>query len=133
MSQENVEVVRSIYEAWAENRSAAPFIDRDLEYVNPPNAIEPGTRIGRHYFRRVTEVWPDVRFEIERYIDAGEDVVVIAKQFGRASRSGVETETRMGYIWTVAEGKATRFRWFNDPAEALEALGLSEQDARADT
>ena len=133
MSQENVEVVRSIYEAWAENRSAAPFIDRDLEYVNPPNAIEPGTRIGRHYFRKVTEVWPDVRFEIERFIDAGEDVVVIAKQFGRASSSGVETETRMGYIWTVAEGKATRFRWFNDPAEALEALGLSEQDARADT
>jgi ketosteroid isomerase-like protein len=64
-----------------------------------------------------------VRFEIERYIDAGEDVVVIAKQFGRAVSSGVGTETRMGYIWTVAEGKATRFRWFNDPAEALEAVG----------
>ena len=133
MSQENVEIVRSIYEAWAADRSAAPFIDRDLEYINPPNAIEPGTRIGRHYFRKVSEVWPDVRFEIERYIDAGEDVVVIAKQFGRASSSGVETETRMGYIWTVAEGKATRFRWFSDPAEALEAVGLSEQDARADS
>jgi hypothetical protein len=38
----------------------------------------------------------------------------------------------MGYVWTVAEGKATRFRWFNDAAEALEAVGLTEQDARAD-
>ena len=133
MSQENVEVVRSIYEAWADNRSAAPFIDRDLEYVNPPNAIEPGTRIGRHYFRKVLEVFPDMRFEIERYIDAGDDVVVIAKQFGRGSSSGVETETRQGYVWTVAEGKATRFRWFSDAAEALEAVGLSEQDAHADS
>ena len=133
MSHENVEIVRSIYEAWAENRSAAPFIDRDLEYVNPPNAIEPGTRIGRHYFRKVLEVFPDVRFEIERYIDAGDDVVVIAKQFWRGSSSGVETETRMGYVWTVAEGKATRFRWFKDAAEALEAVGLSEQDAHADS
>ena len=131
MSQENLEVVRAIYEAWAADRSAAPFIDRDIEYVNPPNAIEPGTRIGRHYFRRVTEVWPDVRFEIERYIDAGEDVVVIAKQFGRGSSSGVETQSRMGYVWTVAEGKAIRFRWFNDVAEALQAVGMSEQDAQA--
>jgi ketosteroid isomerase-like protein len=131
MSQENVEVVRSIYEAWAADRSAAPFIDRDLEYVNPPYAIEPGTRIGRHYLRKVTEIFPNVRFEIERYIDAGDDVVVIAKQFGRGSTSGVETETRMGYVWTVAEGKAIRFRWFNDAAEALEAVGLSEQDAHA--
>ena len=66
MSQENVEVVRSIYEAWSSYRSAAPFIDRDIEYVNPPNAIEPGTRIGRQYFRKVLEVFPDMRFEIVR-------------------------------------------------------------------
>jgi ketosteroid isomerase-like protein len=129
MSQENVEIVRSIYEAWAENRSAAPFMERDLEYVNPPNAVEPGTRIGRHHFRTVLEIFPDMHFEIERYIDAGDDVVVIAKQFGRGSTSGVETETRQGYVWTVAEGKAIRFRWFNTAAEALEAVGLSELDA----
>jgi ketosteroid isomerase-like protein len=133
MSQENVEIVRAIYEAWAEDRSAAPFIHRDLEYVNPPNAVEPGTRIGRHYLRKVREVFPDARFEVERYIGAGDDVVVIATQFGRGFSSGVETETRQGHIWTVAEGKATRFAWFNDAAEALEAVGLSQQDAHADT
>jgi ketosteroid isomerase-like protein len=133
MSQENVEVVRSIYEAWAIDRSAAPFIDRNLEYVNPPDAIEPGTRIGRHYLRKVLEVFPDVRFEIERYIDAGDDVAVIAKQVWRGPTSGVETATRMGYVWTVAEGKATRFRWFNDAAEALEAVGLSEQETHAES
>lgn len=126
MSQENVEVVRAIYDAWADNRSAAPFIDKELEYVNPPNAVEPGTKRGRHYLRKVSEVFPDVRFEIERYIDAGDDVVVIAKMLGRGSSSGVETETRQGYIWTVAGDKAVRLRWFNDPAEALQAVGLSE-------
>ena len=127
MSQENVEVIRSIYEAWADGRSAAPLIDRDLEYVNPPYAIEPGTRIGRHHFRSVLEVFPDVQFEVERYVDAGDDVVVIAKQLMQGSSSGAEIETRMGYVWTVTEGKATRFRWFNDAAEALAAAGVSEQ------
>jgi ketosteroid isomerase-like protein len=126
MSQENVELVRAIYRAWADNRSAAPFIDKDLEYVNPPNAVEPGTKRGRHHLRKVSEVFPDVRFEIERYVDVGDDVVVIAKMLGRGSSSGVETETRQGYIWTVADGKAIRLRWFNDQSEALAAAGLSE-------
>jgi ketosteroid isomerase-like protein len=126
MSRENVELVRSIYQAWADDRSAAPFIDKDLEYVNPPDAVETGTRIGRHHLRTVREIFPDVRYEIERYIDAGDDVVVIGKMIGRGTSSGAETERRQGYIWTIVEGKAVRLRWFNDPAKALEAAGLSE-------
>ena len=31
---------------------------------------------------------------------------------------------RQGYIWTFREGKAVRFRWFNDPEEALRAAGV---------
>jgi ketosteroid isomerase-like protein len=133
MSQENVDLVQAIYDAWADKRSAAPFIHKELEYVNPPDAVEPGTQRGRHYLTKVSDVFPDVRFELERFIDAGDDVVVIAKMLGRGSSSGVETERRQGYIWTVADGKAVRLRWFNDPAEALEAAGLSEQDAHADS
>jgi ketosteroid isomerase-like protein len=37
----------------------------------------------------------------------------------------VEVERRQGYVWTLRDGKAIRFRWFNDPAEALQAVGLS--------
>jgi ketosteroid isomerase-like protein len=126
MSRENVEVVQAIYQAWADNRSAAPFIDKELEYVNPPNAVEPGIKRGRHHLAKVREVFPDVRFEPERYIDAGDDVVVIARILGRGSGSGVEAQARQGYIWTIADGRAVRLRWFNDPDEALEAADLSE-------
>jgi ketosteroid isomerase-like protein len=126
MSMENVNVVRAIYEAWAEGRSAAPFIEKQLEYVNPTDAVEPGTKHGRHHLVKVREVFPDVRFEIERYIDAGDDVVVIANILGRGSASGIDTQSRQGYVWTVANGKAIRFRWFNDPGEALESAGIKE-------
>jgi ketosteroid isomerase-like protein len=125
MSRENVEIVRAIYEAWSENRSAAPFIERDLEYVNPPEAVEPGTRIGRKYLAAVQDVYPDFRAEPERFIDAGDDVVVIATIRARGVRSQAATEQRQGYVWTVRDGKAIRFRWFNDPRQALEAVGLS--------
>jgi len=125
MSQENVELVKAIYEAWDMDASAGDLIATDIEYVNPPYAVEAGTRRDRRALSSVRDVYPDFRVEPERYIDAGDNVVVIGTARG-TSASGVETRWRQGYVWTVSEGKAVRFRWFNDPTEALEAAGLSE-------
>ena len=40
------------------------------------------------------------------------------------TRSGIDVDRRQGYVWTVRDGKAVRFQWFNDPAEALAAAGI---------
>jgi ketosteroid isomerase-like protein len=125
MSQENVELVRSIYRLWDENESARDLIDPELEYVNPPYAVESGTRHSRGTLGKIREVYPDFRVEPERFVDAGEDVVVIGVARG-TSASGLEAQWRQGYVWTVHGDRAVRFRWFNDPKEALEAVGLSE-------
>jgi ketosteroid isomerase-like protein len=125
MSRENVELVQAIYDAWARNASARDLIDPDIEYVNPPYAVESGTRKGRGALAKVREVYPDFRVEPERFIDAGDNVVVIGTARG-TSASGVKAEWRQGYVWTVRDGKATRLRWFNDPDEALEYMGLRE-------
>jgi hypothetical protein len=29
-------------------------------------------------------------------------------------------------LWTVRDGKVTQYAWFHQPADALEAAGLSE-------
>jgi ketosteroid isomerase-like protein len=47
MSEENVELVRRIYDIWAREGSARELIAEDVEYVNPTYAVEPGTRRGR--------------------------------------------------------------------------------------
>jgi hypothetical protein len=125
MSEHNVEVVRTIYRLWSEHRSARHLIDPDLEYVNPPYAIESGTRRDRRALTSIREVYPDFRVEPERFVDAGEDVVVIGTARG-TSASGLEAQWRQGYIWTVRDGLAVRFRWFNQPSEALDAVGLTE-------
>ncbi len=125
MSEANVEVVRSIHRLWNEGRPARHLIDASLEYVNPSNAVESGTHVGRSRLNRVREVYPDFRIEPERFVDAGEDVVVLGVARG-TSASGVEAEWRQGYVWTVRDGTAVRFRWFNDPNEALEAVGYSD-------
>jgi ketosteroid isomerase-like protein len=123
MSQQNVKLVRSIYELWGRNESARHLIDPELEYVNPSYAVESGTRQSRSTLAKVREVYPDFRVEPERFVDAGENVVVIGTARGTAA-SGVEAQWRQGYVWTVRDGRAIRFRWFNRPQEALEAVGL---------
>ena len=124
MSQENVEVVRAIYAAWSHGESARHLIDADVEYVNPPDAVEAGTRRGRGAFASIRDAYEDVGIEPEQFLDAGDDVVVIARITGKGRGSGVQIDWRQGYIWTIEAGKGVRFRWFNKPEQALEAAGL---------
>jgi len=97
-----------------------------LNIVNPPDAVEPGTRYGRKAFAGIRDAYDDVRVEPEEFIDAGDDVIVIARIKGTGRASGVDVDWRQGYIWTIRDGKGVRFRWFSDPDQALEAAGLRE-------
>lgn len=128
MSERNLEIVRTIYERWSENRSTRDLIDPQLEYVNPSYAVEAGTRRSRRALASIREVYPDFRVEPEQFVDAGDDVVVIGIALG-TTRSGARAQWRQGYVWTLRDGVAIRFRWFNHPREALEAVGLGEQPA----
>jgi ketosteroid isomerase-like protein len=125
VSAEALTLVKQLYERWAEGESARELIADDLEYVNPPYAIESGTKTGRKTLAKIRDVYPDFRFEPERFVESGDDVVVIGVARGTGA-SGVTTQWRQGYIWTVSGGKAIRFRWFNDPAEALAAAGIED-------
>jgi uncharacterized protein len=121
-----MDVVRRIYAAWEEGRSAGPYMHADIEYVNPDDAVEPGTLLGRKAFGRVRDVLPEFRLEVEELIDAGDEVVVIATARGQAPGSGIETQWRQGHVWQVRDGLAVRFRWFTDVSRALAAAGLRE-------
>jgi ketosteroid isomerase-like protein len=126
MSQESVEVVRAIYDAWLAGTSARHLIAKDLEYVNPDYAVESGTRRDRKALGAVREVYPDYRIVPDRYIDAGGDDVVVLGIATGTGASGAEMRLKQGFIWTVRDGLAVRMRWFNGWDEALEAAGLSE-------
>ncbi len=126
MSQENVELVRRIYDAWDREESARDFIAEDMEYVNPSYAVEPGTRHGRKALALVRDTCEDFEIKIERIIDAGDKTVVLAHYTASGSVSGVPVAGEHGYVWTVRDGLAVRFQWFQSHREALEAAGLRE-------
>ena len=72
MSQENVDLIRSVYDAWDRNESARVFIAEDIEYVNPSYAVEPGVRRGRKSLAAVRDTYEDFELRVERFLDAGD-------------------------------------------------------------
>ncbi len=130
MSQENVALVREIHERWLAGEHARDLIAEQIEYVNPSYAVEAGVKRGRRTLGAIRDIYPDFRFEPEEYLEAGDEVVVIGVARG-TSPSGVKAQWRQGYVWTVRGGRAVRFSWFSDPAEALEAAGLADEQSQA--
>jgi ketosteroid isomerase-like protein len=125
VSGQKVDVVRAIYDAWRDGRSARAYIAEDIEYVNPPDAVEPGVRHGRKWFAGIRGSYDDVVVEPLAFVEApGEDVIVVARVTGRGRASGFPVEWHHGYVWTIRDGVAVRFRWFNRPEDAYRAVGL---------
>jgi ketosteroid isomerase-like protein len=131
MSEANVEIVRKIHEAWRRRggrETARELMAPDIEWVNPKEAVEPGRRHGLDAFDAaldsITETFDRVEVVPDEFFEVGDQVVVLGTMRTRGRGSGVVQENRQGYVWTLRDGKAVRFQWFNEPHEALEAAGL---------
>jgi len=138
MSQENLEVVQAMGDAWnAEDMDALREVyDPDVIVRAPAGWPEPGPFVGREavmrQWERNRESWDTDTFEaVGDPIDAGDRVVVrlIWTGVGR----GLQTQLEFTAVYTVRKGKVSYQESFWDHEEALEAVGLSEQVARGDS
>ena len=68
----------------------------------------------------------DLTIELERIVGEGDRLVSIHRARSRARHTGIEFEGPLAYVWTFRDGKVIHLRSYLDPAEALEAAGLSE-------
>ena len=139
MSQENVEVVRGMYEATnrgdpdAALEALAPEIEIHLAGVFPD--LEPvyrGHEEVRKWMQLTREPWEQLLVEPDRVIDLGARVLVLA-HFQVTGREGIEVQRPVGHLWTMRNGRAVRMDAYSDHQTAVEAAGLSQQDARADS
>jgi ketosteroid isomerase-like protein len=132
VSQENVEIVRRIYSEGLIDRDPKRLVDDfaapDIEYVNPPEAVDPGVRRGRAQvnlaLRRARQSSPSYRHELHELFDLGETVVAaVSRHAGRPSSSETQEEA---HTWTLRDGKVVRFERGPDLEAALEAAGVPE-------
>jgi ketosteroid isomerase-like protein len=138
MSQENVEIVRTLAEGFQrrQHEQAFEFYDPEIEWdASGAGGVDAaiasvfhGHEGVRAYWRNWLSAWSDLRFEIEDVLDAGDDVVPLIRnqrQWGRSS--GIEAEMPpFGMVFTIRGGNVVRWRIFPDQQSALEAAGLSE-------
>jgi ketosteroid isomerase-like protein len=135
MSDENVNLARKGYEALASGDLDAvlALLDRDVSVeVHTGRPDLPEMLRGHKGFLDnllgLTDVFEDIEIEPEEFIDLGEHLVVPIYTAGHGRASGIKVESRVVHIWTIRDGKATRFRVYGTRQEALEALGLTERD-----
>ena len=146
MSQQNVEVVRRFYDTnvgrydrYREDPSALwQVLAPDIEWHPLTGALVEGTPYKGHegiktYFEDLTEAWEHSELTADRFIDADDVVLVLGHIHAIGRGSGLEMETPVAWIWRLRNGQAVYMRVYLDRREALEALGLSEQDAHADS
>jgi ketosteroid isomerase-like protein len=135
MSQENVEIVRALYEAWNgpdARHAALAFLADDFEWVNPGYAVETGSRHGHGGWSAAMDSLEAAfhsggSIEPMEFRDLGDRVLCFTTFVAKTSPDGVAFSQDEPQLWTLRDGKIARLEWFHDRREALEAVGLSEQ------
>jgi len=105
----------------------AGLLAETFELVLPPSYPEGGqTFRGRAGLKRwidsIREIWDEWRMEQERFVVAGDRVLVMIHIVARGHLSGVALDRETAHIWSSAEGLVTRCEVYFDRDEALKAI-----------
>ena len=135
MSEENVEIVHRLIDAW--NRQDVEEIvglfDPEAEYVNASTAVEPGTRRGHDAIvavvRKQWEGLPGAHWEIDRLHDRGDEIISVGGVSRAMPGSDARIDNPILQSWRFRDGKVIRLEMLGAGPEfqkALEAAGLEE-------
>ena len=134
MSQENVEIVKALNQAFNRRdwNRLTELLDPDVELHGTIGGLEEDLvvrgldGIRRRFEIEDNEIWDEHRFEPQEFIDAGDQVVVFQREYQRGKSSGVELGIDTASILHLRDGRIVRMQGYMDRAAALEAAGLRE-------
>jgi ketosteroid isomerase-like protein len=135
MSDENVELVRTLYGAVQEGGWDAVIANRELIASNVEldfSDIYPDAPIIRGFEQalRWGESGPwgrSARVKAERILDVDDErVLVLVRVTAKGQESGVQVEMRDAHELTIRDGLVVRLKVYADRAQALQAAGLQE-------
>ena len=133
MSKENVESIRAVIEAFNRRDVEAlkTLFVTDAEIVPVRAALEGTVYRGpdavEHWIAAVDESWEELRVELEGGVrDGGDRVLVLGRIHGQGRESGAPIDVVAAAVAYFRDGLITTLHNYTNPAEALEAAGLSE-------
>jgi ketosteroid isomerase-like protein len=132
MSENSVEVIRSMYLAFAVGDVPAVLekMDPRVEWNeaenfpyadgNPyigPDAVVKGV------FARLGDEWDGWSLAIDELLDAGDTVVATGRYSGTYKETGGAINAQFVHVWKVRDRKAVSFQQYTDTAQVQRAMG----------
>jgi len=134
MSQENVALIRAIYDAFAAGDIAGvlgamspdivwneaenfPYADRNP--YRGPEAVLHGV------FARIGAEWDGFEVVAEELIDGGDTVVALGRYRGVCKASGRAIDAQLAHVWRVEGGRAAAFQQYADTLQVARATGAA--------
>lgn len=131
MSQDNVKVVRGMYQAFANGDiptiiaaldpqvewwEAENFIYADKNPYIGPNAVLDGV------FMRIVQDWEGFAVSPKEVLDAGETVLGHGYYSGTFKQNGESVRAQFAHLFTFRDGKVMKFQQYTDTAQFLKAV-----------
>ena len=130
MADENVELLRPVYEEWARGnwRPHPSVYADDMEWGWSDEFPEvSGVWRGEERSDRLRQWlsgWEDWRCEAESYVAEGEVVVALTRYSGRGKVSGAAVDVQGAHVWTFRDRKVVRLIVWSSREAALADAGL---------
>jgi uncharacterized protein len=132
MSEQNVALIRGIYDGFAAGDVAAvlgamspgivwneaenfPYADGN-PYVGP-QAIAQGV------FARCIGEWDGFAVTVDEILDAGDTIVALGRYAGTYKATGEPISAQLAHVWRVEDGKAAAFQQYADTLQVKRATG----------
>jgi ketosteroid isomerase-like protein len=127
MADNNLEIVRGMYEAFATGDVPAvlqamsddivwneaegfPYADRN-PYLGPQAVVE-------GVFMRLGTEWEGWTLDIEDFVAGGDSVVAMGRYRAKYRANGRDLNAQFAHVWTLREGHAVSFQQYTDTAQA---------------
>ena len=132
MPQENVEIVRRVYDLVSRGDIAGmvgiigPEFELRENVLAPDAAVYHGPEGLRKWLDTSREAFGDFRFEPERFIERGEWIFVPVHSYGRGKGSGAPFDARYVTAFKVERGKVAFAASYENLSAALDAVEVAE-------
>jgi uncharacterized protein len=129
--QENTQLVQQEYRDFQNGdiRSVLGSLSSDVEWVVPqPKGVPLGgtyhgvEEVGR-FFSSLGDTQEARQFEPREFVAQGDRVVALGHYAWHVKSTGREWESDFAHVFTVHDGKVTRFQEYTDSAALAEAFG----------
>jgi len=125
----NLNVIKALYKSFANKDwdRFAELSDPDLEWIQnegfPKGKHSFGTKeVVKNVFDVFAKDWETWSFEIEEYLEAGDNIIVIGAYQGRHKETGREFTAAAAHVFDLKDGRVRRFRQYTDTAQIWKAM-----------